>query len=550
MSFEQLPQIDEYSEYEDQGNNRFTSFFSQRNGFLSTKPTADKGCDYIVELIAQRQAKNWRFPVQIKSIQNPTIVKNGEYISYSFKASGLHYLLEAIPPVGLIIIYHPDSDRLYFEYAENIYSRILAERPERIDWTKQEYINIHVPTENFINDVTIKQIHDFILTRHENSRDRSPSLYPLKRDESPAAAITSNEPVNILKNQGLTLYYDYQLSRLKDLLDEVSYKMLRDDPHLSLLAGITYSDMGMYVEADYFLATALQHTQINADDRQHAHWAKIHNDSNLGKISQTQYNEEISSLLGNLHPSQNQQRLHYELCITRNDIELLGPSTMKKMFDLADRCYAFDSTIATVHLDPSSSVYFRLLNALNLGVLLLQVDRFFRHKFFTDKLNGTLLDRELYEEFSKLVKILGHEVETRFAFLKPLARNFVHPVMLAKCLESQVSITTHQELNVLRYPLYKLNIHSEAHQQALRTNIRFAKEALDIFIAHGHYYNAYNITMMLLELTEIAIFSEATVEIDMDDLRKQCDCLQQKIKADTPKIQAQQLIADYKASLQ
>lgn len=214
----------------------------------------------------------------MKSIVKPEIVRNDQFVACSIKASSLHYMVDAVPPVGLIILYHPAADRLYYDYAENIYSRLLAERGERILWDKQETITIHVPTSNILSDESIKEIHHFILNRHKNSQDRSPSLYPAEKSEHAAPAATSNNPVVILKHEGLKLYYGYQLTRLKGLLDEVPYKMLREDPHLSLLAGITFSDMGMYVDADYFLATALQHAYINNDDRQHAEWAKLYND--------------------------------------------------------------------------------------------------------------------------------------------------------------------------------------------------------------------------------------------------------------------------------
>jgi len=546
MSFYQLPQIDEYSENEDEGNNRFTYFFSQKNGFLATKPASDKGCDFIVSLIKQRASKNYWFSVQMKSIVKPAFVRDGQFIAYSIKASSLHFMVDAVPPVGLIILYHPGADRLYYDYAENIYRRLLAERGERVQWDKQDTITIHVPTSNIISEASIKEIHHFILTRHENSQDRSPSLYPAEKSEHAAPATTSNNPVVILKHEGLKIYYDYQLTRLKGLLDEVPYKMLCEDPHLSLLAGITFSDMGMYVDADYFLATALQHPNINDEDRQHAEWAKLHNDSYLGKISKQAYNEQIACLLEKLPPAQHQRRIHYELCITRNEIELLEPSTMKSMFDLADRFSEFERRIAEANLNAASSVYFQLLNVLNLGVLLLQVNSFFRHKFFFEKLNAIPLDRELYEEFRRMMKTLFHKVEGRFASLKPLARNFVHSVMLAKCLESQVSITTHLELSTLRYPLNRLDVGSQSHRETLTLHIHFAKEALEIFTTHGHYSNAYNVALMLLELSEIAAFCNAPTGLDMEDLQKRCEWLQTELKVGQPTIQAKQLIINYK----
>jgi hypothetical protein len=58
MSFDNHRQVDRFSENEDESNNYFRLHFSERNGFLVSKPEKDKGCDFMVELILEGRSTN------------------------------------------------------------------------------------------------------------------------------------------------------------------------------------------------------------------------------------------------------------------------------------------------------------------------------------------------------------------------------------------------------------------------------------------------------------------------------------------------------------
>jgi hypothetical protein len=553
MNFDKFPEVDRYSENEDESNSYFRLHFSERNGFLPSRPEKDKGSDFIVELIHNRMSTNWRFPVQLKSIDDPHLIENETIISYSFDVSRLRYMLESIPPVGLIILYLPQKKTLYYDYAEAIYTRLLERRDGNLAWKSQEKVNIHIPVSNVVDSSSLTQIHQEILTRHQNSHDRSPALYLTTPHAIPASDTaqqeeTATEAFELLKTKGLEMYYSNEIPALIKLVDQIQLKVLREDAHLALLAGITNWAVGKPVDATFFLEKALNNPSITAEDHAHAAWTKRYLDQYLGKISLKEYNKQIKALLLEVPTADEEQRLKYELCIARNEIDLLGPSDMVAIFDLPNQFKSFNHRISVANLSADVMVGYYLQNVTNLGGLLIKFDSMFRRKLTWDKKNGKDIDLLLIAEKDSLVLTLTQEVEHTFAHLKPLARNFVHDIRLSQCFESQVSIWLEMNLNALLYPLKKFDFHSADHKKNLALHTRFAKEALASFLAHHFYMNAYNMTLMLLELSEFATHSDLALDLDQAATHQQADWLQQTLEAGPRQLQTKKLIEAYYAT--
>jgi len=93
MAFDDLPEIDQSSKNSDLSERRFTDLLNPHTGFICRTDVPDKGCDFDVELIVEKSgASNWRFPTQLKSSEEMTIIEDGGVISYPFKTSRLGYL--------------------------------------------------------------------------------------------------------------------------------------------------------------------------------------------------------------------------------------------------------------------------------------------------------------------------------------------------------------------------------------------------------------------------------------------------------------------------
>lgn len=105
MGMNDLPQIDDSSENDDEAKSYLSLLFSQKAGFITREQIPDKGCDYLVEIIEEKLATNRSFGVQLKSIQHPSVIEDGQTISYTWKTARLNYLKQTAPIYGLLVLY-------------------------------------------------------------------------------------------------------------------------------------------------------------------------------------------------------------------------------------------------------------------------------------------------------------------------------------------------------------------------------------------------------------------------------------------------------------
>ena len=118
MAFNDLPNVDTYSKNADKSETKLRELLSQENNFICRQDVPDKGCDFDVELINNDRALNWRFPIQIKSMEKLNLINNNQFISYSFETSRLGYLLRRPISGGLIVFYSLQENKCFYEYAD------------------------------------------------------------------------------------------------------------------------------------------------------------------------------------------------------------------------------------------------------------------------------------------------------------------------------------------------------------------------------------------------------------------------------------------------
>lgn len=451
--------------------------------------------------------------------------------------------------MAIILLYWPNAKAFFYDFAENIYTRLLEKRDGNMTWKTKDMVNIHIPRSNVINDQSLGLIHNAMILRYQNSSDRSPSLYPQPSQplSSESRQPTSMKaPEEVLRTKGLEMFYNNDLPMLKQLLDEVQMKHLREDSHLSLIAGISYWAMGMPVDASFFLKKALDNPTITPDDHAHALWTKLYLDNLLGKTNVQQYNQQIRELLQDVSASDEARCLNYELAIARNEIDLLGSGKLINLFDLANQFWTFNDRISQANLSTRIKINYYLQNITNLGALAIYTDSFFRRRFVFSKNNGEVIDPGLMLEFDSLMVKLTDQMDRVFPWIKPLARNFVSSVMVAQCFEAQVSVWLHLDLNALRLPLKEFDFLAKDHIRRICLHTEFAKEAQHIFWEHNMYLSAHNMTLMLMELAEFATHSNLIVDVDIDATRKQADWLTQKLGIGQWGLQARTVIEDYR----
>src|SRR5580698_3371164 len=106
MAFTDMPVIDRSAIYSERSEHRFKEFVNLDSGFQVRLEWPDKGCDFNLELVLHGHgASSQVFPVQLKSIQKPTLVNDETYISFSLETSRLGYLMRRLPSMGIVVLY-------------------------------------------------------------------------------------------------------------------------------------------------------------------------------------------------------------------------------------------------------------------------------------------------------------------------------------------------------------------------------------------------------------------------------------------------------------
>lgn len=261
MAFDDNPFVDDKSERSEESVLQLQLILNKKNGFICREENPDYGVDLDVELIRNGQATGNKFPIQIKSTQTVNFIKkNGEtYATLQFKTSRLGYLARRIPQCGLIVLYDEDSGQIYYDFTEEIISRIQLSKKDE-SWKSQESVNIHFAKSNHLTKETAAKIHNKISSRYENFRLllESKSLAyegkgTLEIDSQPKPTFAE------LEEFGAALINLQDFKLLAYLFSTFPNQKIGTSPLLCLYAAITYCEIGDVIEASYYSKRCKKH---------------------------------------------------------------------------------------------------------------------------------------------------------------------------------------------------------------------------------------------------------------------------------------------------
>lgn len=371
MAFDDLPQIDAASEHDDEAKNKLTGILSQKFGFIPREQIPDKGCDYLVELIEERSAKNWHFSVQLKSIENPTLISNGDMISYPWLTSRLGYMIRNMPIYGLLVIYDVSSQKLYYEYVENIYLKLMERESD--DWKKNNQVNVHIPFTNILDITSVKSIHEAFLRRFTNlskmTNDHAASydLPVLKLNfVSEYDLNVTNDIVEILRKWGLSSIEVNDLPTLYELINRLPNSEIVQHKELSILAALTFSEAGKVADSAYYVQRTLKRFSLTDGENLMVHFISLKNDYGLGIIDATEFIKECKTLLGKTEDLANKitlrlNILNFELLLVKS-FTIMPTELAEEINDLANIIDKMDET--------TNKYYLKLWNLENLSLFI------------------------------------------------------------------------------------------------------------------------------------------------------------------------------------
>jgi hypothetical protein len=301
MAFSDNPFIDRYSEASEESVNATKPLFSQKNGFLVREETPDKGVDFDVELILEKQVSGFKFAIQLKSVQNlKTVVKNGtSYISYQFKTSRLGYLIRRKPGFGLLVIYDDADQRLYFDYVEDIYTRIMEEH-ENYDWQDNETVTVHINCNSILDRKSVGQIHEKMRLRHLRFNE----MYSKGANDFDLPTFSQDElkdPLVLLEKYGFALFNEQNYRIIYAHLMEMTPTKILQNPRILLLAAITYYQMGYHADGEYYFRKSKTFMdQYSNEERALLCISKSSSDFSLGNIDRPIFVEELERHLSSV----------------------------------------------------------------------------------------------------------------------------------------------------------------------------------------------------------------------------------------------------------
>lgn len=290
MGFYDNPNVDISSQVSEESVLATKQAFLQKNGFLVREENPDKGVDLDVEMIINNKVSGFKFAIQIKSAQNLQTVQkdNISYISYSIKTSRLGYLCRRSPGFGLIVVFDEHSHQLYYDFIENIFSRITKSH-NNDEWMKNETVTFHIETSNIIDPDSLILIYQKMNQRCTNFND----MYAQKASDFDLPTFEHSEfkdPVVVLEKYGYIFFNNNDYRIIYDLLSRMSLNKILTNHKLLLLSALTYYRIGQYVESDYFLRKCdFYLNEYNDTERELLHISKFSSDFALGKISRSQY---------------------------------------------------------------------------------------------------------------------------------------------------------------------------------------------------------------------------------------------------------------------
>jgi hypothetical protein len=306
MSFEEYPIVDDNSKASEESVLFVKKFFSRKNGFISREEDSDYGCDLDVELISEEiGASSKKFPIQIKSSSNITIIKvnEQEFVSLPFKTSRIGYLCRRSPGYGLIILYDALNEICYYDYTEEMVKRLLNERKDD-GWKKLNEVNIHIPKTNLLNEVSIESIQESFENRHK-SHDLLNNKYG-KEFDIPVLSPQSGNIVDesekmstfqMLREYGLLLVNSYEFGLLYNLITKLSFQEINDSKELIFLACITFCEVGELIEADFYLNKAQRNIEYYDEEQlEILKFIQIKIDHLLGRRSFKNFADDLQAL--------------------------------------------------------------------------------------------------------------------------------------------------------------------------------------------------------------------------------------------------------------
>lgn len=518
MAFDDLPKIDRPSINSDSSAIQLQALLRRAAGFVLRVDVPDLGCDFDVELIKNdNQASNWRFPVQLKSIENLALVRNGEFISYPFKTSRLGYLLRRHPAFGLVVLYDVQTGKLFYDYADEIYNRLMDDRGAS-DWKANEKVNILIPIDNELTADNATSIHAKFISRFEQGalmQESQGAKYGLPTiNLEPKVGFDFNNLDDVkeaLKKWGMYLLMQFDLQIVYELVSKLPASQITSDKDICLITLIAYAEVGKHADSVFYTERIRKRFELSEEDKRSVDFIELKNQLRLGDLSPKEYILRTKDLLPKVSQTNSLMLkiniLYFELSMMKVLEPMpihLGEDTQQLFFEIEE-----------AKIDDLQKQYLKLWNAENL-------DRWishFRSEGFAEmqirgNMGKPLSSQERKEKADSIVKV--HSMFYLFLngidkFAKETNDLLLQAHVIKLIVRFELSFEIDQISN---------NSQSEEDSGAKILNrLKLAGQAFNIFQNNNLYHDAYQILLLQIDMYYVGLSRYGFIdEFDIDEL--------------------------------
>jgi hypothetical protein len=546
MAFDDNPTVDDYSKNCEDSVLAVKNLLKQKNGFICRTVAPDFGIDEDVELNLFNaetgkydKASNKHFSLQLKSIDKDNkdkfITKNNvKYIKLQFETSRLGYILRRPPAYGIVIIYDVREELLYFDYGENIYSRLNDIHGDD-NWKKSEKPFIYIPTENILDQNSIVGIYNFMVDRHKNAQlcniaNATKYNIPVFEDCLVKNEIDFNNPDTIEKcllDYGWTLIDSNDFIVIKSMLDNLPYSKIMVSTDLLLLSAVVNCETGNFIDADYFLKKCELNDDSNVEKLEIKAFTSFKIDFAFGRLNYNEYLKRLENLKGSASSEFN--KLLVEINIIY--IKLLAQNETKIIqSDIINEIEELFSNINNSDIEENKKYHLINFHSFNFNFyatnLLIEKIGEFKIKESLD------IDTPLFERVENAKLILSI---TELSQKQSIATLEYAEKAGDEYLKANSFYSLSHYFFMFRFSIALLDNQNELLNDNIKSvferNISYALNAYDIFQKMARNKDAYNAIIIAYEITALfQMLYNQTILNELVEIEKQIKLIEKHLQ--------------------
>lgn len=454
MAFHDMPIIDRFSNNREKSEQALRKYFTEPAGFRCRTDVPDNGCDFDIELIKEKSATSWRFPVQLKSVEKIKKVEEGAFITYSFETSRFGYLMRRIPAMGIIVLYSVEEDVCYYDLTNLTYQRLVDER-DNDDWKANDTVSIRIPVTQVLDENTAKEIHETMHLRFENAMQMQAShgaKYGLPTQGLGAQKkfdFSSTDDIKaFLLEYGMLLASNFELGDVYRYVSTLPSRDVYNNAELLVISAIASSECGYHAESELFIRKLNKGNFVLSEDYQlMIKFASIKNRLVLGELTMGAYLKELRAI-----PAKNDNGIIVDINITR--YELADRKAMvQREEDLLVRINQIFERIDKSTGPKRQKAIMQIWNADNIGHLLSErMSEGLGRMQMRASLGNPLTMSERLQALQELMPLHDRFNEIiQAAYAQAMDKD--DKLLQAYCLQSQVRSFMHYLVNILAFRL-------------------------------------------------------------------------------------------------